>query len=192
VLAERRQIDPRMLTLQQFEEYASRRWIQQDTWGYWWTWYPRLPPPVRPPRPLPDRVKCARDGCPTTFPRQAGSPQRYHTPACQQRARWERRHTPQAIHAKAEYDHHRYLRLKPQLNCARTEHRRRKRLQTILAMLPGKARRLALRRVRGGRILAPGGRKHRDYGRIPVPKTDDSRVGMPPPEPLYREWKRRR
>ena len=98
--------------------------------------------PDCPPDPAasfaPERVKCACLDCSATFLWVPESLQLYHAPACQQRARIERRHTPAAIRAKAEYDHQRYLARKPQLNHARNERRRRAWLAVIVAMPPGR------------------------------------------------------
>ena len=124
-------------TAAQFAEYRARHWIQQDVYGRWGTWYARLPPDPAASF-APERVKCACLDCSATFLWVPESLQLYHAPACQQRARIERRHTPAAIRAKAEYDHQRYLARKPQLNHARNERRRRAWLAVIVAMPPGR------------------------------------------------------
>jgi hypothetical protein len=139
-----REVNLRTLTFEQAQEYSGRGWIRRDSWGRWWTWYARLPPPERPPRPLPDRVPCARAGCPVTFLRLPWDLRRYCRSEHQQLTALERRHAAERIARKRAYDHARYLRLKPALNQARTRRRHLQRFRAILAMPDGRERRRAL------------------------------------------------
>jgi hypothetical protein len=132
------------LSAAQIAAYRTRGCREtRDQWGWPVFW----PPPGK-PRPLPEMVRCARWECPNSFERLPGSLQRYCTPACQQHTALERRRALEVVQAKREYDHARYLRLKPLWNRACTDRRWLKQARAILAMPHGPERRRALRRFR--------------------------------------------